>query len=110
MNIHYNKQGKKIDLLTWAKLLEKKGYKRVAETTLKNGKYISTIWLGLDHNFFIGGPPLMFETMVFESKHKRRKILGKLGDDLSTIRYSTLKQAKAGHKKAVNEWKGKKTT
>jgi hypothetical protein len=29
--------------------------------------WISTVFLGLDHNFFGVGPPLLFETMVFHN-------------------------------------------
>lgn len=37
---------------------------RVAETTV-GGTWVSTVFLGLDHNWEPGGPPLLFETMVF---------------------------------------------
>jgi hypothetical protein len=53
---------------------------------------VSTVWLGLDHSFF-GGPPLIFETMVFEDEDMS-------GLDLMD-RYSTLSQAKRGHIRMV---------
>jgi hypothetical protein len=37
--------------------------RRVAETTVGN-LWISTVFLGLDHNWH-GGPPILWETMVF---------------------------------------------
>jgi len=55
------------DLTKWAQ-----GF----ETTLRNIKqeyvgtiYISTVFLGLNHNYSENGPPLVFETMVFGGKY-----------------------------------------
>ena len=45
--------------------------------------------MGLDHAF-MGGPPLLFETMIFGGEH-----------DQFQERYSTWEEAMAGHKKAV---------
>ncbi len=55
---------------------------------------VSTVFLGLDHNFFPGGPPLIFETMVF-------------GDELNLEcdRYSTLEEAEDGHLRMVKRVK-----
>jgi hypothetical protein len=39
-------------------------YKVVANTTVGDYK-VSTVWLGLDHQFEPDGPPLLFETMIF---------------------------------------------
>lgn len=38
---------------------------RVAATELGDGRHVSTVFLGLDHQWLPGGPPLLFETMVF---------------------------------------------
>ena len=77
------------DLLTWAKWFEDIKNRRVALT--KIGEWsISTVFLGLDHNFTIKGKPLLFETMVFP------------GDD--TNRYHTWKEAEEGHKKMIKKY------
>lgn len=83
-----NKLGRSISIKEWGALLEKKEYSRVALSVLKNGKRVSTVWLGLNH----GSPdhPLYFETMVFNSK----------GEELCE-RYETLEQAEMGHKRIV---------
>ncbi len=52
------------DLLKWAKWFEDINNRRVAWTEIPGG-YVSTVFLGLDHNFSGNGPPLVFETMVF---------------------------------------------
>lgn len=81
------------------KLLGDIKYKRVVATNV--GKYwISTVWLGTDMSFDLqpNHKPLIFETMVF-----------KKGDSagLDMERYSTEKEALAGHKALVKKWKKK---
>lgn len=64
------------DVMKWARWFEDasqdhgKG-RRVAETTIYTGKskrdliWVSTVFLGTDMSHGMGGPPLLFETMVF---------------------------------------------
>ncbi len=78
----------------WGKDFENQELKRVAETTLFDGKWISTVWLGLDHQFG-DGAPLIFETMVFEKEG---------GDELDMERYSTEAEAIAGHERMIKKW------
>mgnify|MGYP001599867616 CR=1 FL=1 len=73
--------------LEWARLLEDESVRRVAFTKLPSGAVVSTVWLGLDHNFG-AGPPLIFETMVF----------GLPDGEEPQERYSTETEALAGHK------------
>jgi len=70
-------------------------YKVVKQDVLKNGLYVSTVWVGIDYSL-VGGEPLIFETMVFPNK----------GDwlDLDMERYSTEKEALAGHREMVKKW------
>jgi hypothetical protein len=96
--MYYNKEGKSIQIMEWAKLFEDREYQRVAKTLLKNGRLVSTVWLGLDHSF-LSNKKEIFETMVFRSEKDLT--------DLDCERYSTLKEALAGHKKMVNKWKVK---
>jgi hypothetical protein len=81
-------------LMEWGKQIQEMSInhtKHVAEDMI-NGNHISTVWLGLDHNYY-GGPPLLFETMVF----------GQDGNDVYMDRYYTWDEAIEGHKKAV-QW------
>lgn len=58
-----------------------------------DGKEISTVWLGLNHQFNKRDKkPLIFETLVFDEKEN--EIYGE--------RYSTWQEAEEGHKRAVN--------
>ena len=60
----------------------------VARTELGDGRYVSTVFLGLDHEWNPNHPPLLFETMVFP-------------DCEVCERYSTWEQAVAGHDQVV---------
>lgn len=52
------------DMMEWAKWFEKAD-RVVRQTELKASNVrVSTVFLGLDHSF-TGGPPLLFETLVF---------------------------------------------
>lgn len=54
-------------LLEWATDFQDQRGRIVRQETLWNGIWVSTVWLGLDHNFGRSGPPLIFETMAFNN-------------------------------------------
>lgn len=63
----------RVDLMTWAKWFGTAERIVAQETIAQN--WISTIFLGIDHNFGDGGPPILWETMSFGAKlhqHQRR--------------------------------------
>ena len=91
---YLDRQGKPMGVRAWAGLLEDMDYKRVRETTLPDGKWVSTVWLGLNHNWG-DGPPLIFETMVFNKGSS---------SDLDCTRYSTEAQAIKGHEEMVRKF------
>ena len=74
------------DVLEWAKWFEKAD--RHVGYDEKKDIQVSTVFLGTDHNFGSKGLPILFETMVFGGEH-----------DGEQERYSTWKEAEAGHKK-----------
>ena len=78
------------DLMTWARWLE--GSSRVLEKThSEDGSIeVSTVFLGLDHGFG-GGPPVLWETMIFGGEH-----------DQYQERYTSKSDALKGHQKAVD--------
>jgi len=66
---YYDRAGRRVTLMEWASMVERlaEDYKRVALTEIEiRGEpvRISTVWIGLNHQFG-SGPPLIFETMVF---------------------------------------------
>jgi len=77
---------KQADLMTWATWFEK-AHRHVAQSE-QNGVKVSTVFLGLDHQWG-DGPPLIFETMIFGGEH-----------DEWQERCSTWDEAEAMHKKA----------
>lgn len=57
-----DKQARPAELLEWARWFETAN--RTVEKTRHGDVEVSTVFLGLDHSFG-GGPPLIFETMIF---------------------------------------------
>jgi len=82
------------DLFTWAAFLEDIDRRRVALTDVLledlPSASVSTVFLGLDHQFG-NGPPLLFETLV-QGDHPL---------DGYMDRYSTWAEAEEGHKRIV---------
>lgn len=82
------------------RLLSDYDYKVVGNTLMPHlgaGARVSTVWLGINHQFGMG-PPLIFETTVF----------GDAGwsNEIDCERYATLEQAKAGHEAMVRKHGG----
>jgi len=67
--------------------------KRHVAKDYSGGVEVSTVFLGLDHQFIEGQPPLLFETMVFGGEH-----------DQDMDRYSTWEEAEKGHKEFVKKF------
>jgi len=85
---------KEPDIMKWAMWFENSNSdRRVAKTELDNDVTVSTVFLAIDHSF-MGGPPLLYETMVFE---------GELDGEME--RYSTLEEAQCGHDAMVKRVK-----
>lgn len=86
------------DLLVWAKWFEnsreevKRCRVKRTEGTLtldphsKKHLIASTVFLCLDHNYTGEGPPLLFESMLFQD-----------GEEIFCFRYSTWDEAEEGH-------------
>ncbi len=89
---------KEKDLLTWARRFEKANRQVAYDVFPSNNENIrvSTVFLGIDHNFSGTGKPILFETMIFGGKH-----------DGYQERYSTWKEAVKGHTKALEKLKDK---
>lgn len=83
------------DLLRWAEWFESSGARRVAFTQVSDEVKVSTVFLGLDHNFGMQGPPVLWETMIFGGKH-----------DTEMWRYSSKEDALVGHDFAVHVARG----
>lgn len=83
---------KEKDLLTWTRRFGKAN-RQVAHDVFPSNKgeiRVSTVFLGIDHNFSGVGKPILFETMILGGKH-----------DGYQKRYSTWNEAVKGHIKAL---------
>jgi hypothetical protein len=83
------------NILMWARWFETAGEKKRVGFDTVGEDYVSTVFLGLNHEYF-GGEPLWFETMVFG---------GPLDGECE--RYTTYEQAELGHKKMLARMKEK---
>jgi len=91
-----NKNAVPCDVIEWHNCrqeMEDKDKKHVARDSI-NDKYISTVWIGLNHQHEDKLPPLIFETMIFSEES---------GIDEYCDRYSTWDETLAGHQRAI-EW------
>ena len=84
------------DVIQWGMWFEKHENRRVGDDTVERPDSdpvrVSTVFLGIDHNFGDSGPPLLFESMVFG---------GPL--DEHQCRYPTWDSALEGHKMLLDE-------
>lgn len=96
---YYAVNGRPMTMMEWARSFSHYRHIGLDLLRIRGHHYrVSTVWLGLDHNWRPHGPPLIFETMVFED------------DDMSGFegiqcRYSTLVQAQRGHIRIVRSLK-----
>ena len=72
--------------------------RRVALDVFSNGYTVSTVFLGIDHNHFGIGPPILYETMVWREDG--------VWEDYQE-RYSSRADALRGHAQAVATYIGK---
>lgn len=67
MNKHYildvDNKPVEVDLIQWVNWIGNSENKIVKQEGVKD-LWVSTVFLGLDHSFG-GGPPILFETMIF---------------------------------------------
>jgi hypothetical protein len=84
------------DTLKWGQWMEA-DKRRVLQQDHIGGYFVSTIFLGLDHNFLGSGPPVLWETMIFAETEAK---LDAPYNDFQK-RYTSQEDALAGHGKIV---------
>ena len=95
--MYYDMDGNQInDMEQWARLFGDTERRIIARTELPGEVTVSTVWLGIDHSYGDGGPPLIFESMVF----------ARSAADMDCVRYATREEAEAGHSELVTRWTG----
>ena len=88
---YYDRDGRPLaDIMEYARLFADKSYQIIEQTDVDEDVRVSTVWLGIDHNFFGEGPPLIFETMIFGGNH-----------DEYQWRWATEDEARFAHEKIV---------
>lgn len=95
-NAYYLRDGSRTDAETWRSLQADPGYVQVRKTTLSNGRWISTIWLGIDQGGAVSrDAPLFFESVVFDDATRR---------PLASVRHVSEADACEAHRKLIEEW------
>lgn len=95
------------DLIKWAEWFERSGEERIVKQTILGGYLISTVFLGLDHNFSRTFPlpegykPLVFETMIFKLTDNKNDENREPIDYM--VRTSTRKKAWEAHRAGIRE-------
>jgi hypothetical protein len=85
------------DVLEWGRFFQNIKNRIVTQTRFECGVMVSTVFLGIDHRFGgKGGPPLLFESMVFEMD---------MHGDSDMWRYSSWDDAETGHAAIVKRVK-----
>jgi hypothetical protein len=87
-----------VDMLTWARWFEGPIDQRTVSQEYVGDWWVSTVFLGLDHEWR-DGPPVLFETMVFA--HEAMAFAHRESADFFRRRYSTWEQASLGHRAIV---------
>jgi hypothetical protein len=103
--MYYDRAGNPITMGRWMDLHCDRAYLVVAKTQVGGMWEVSTVWLGLDHQY-LDGPPLIFETMVFdlaESNSTGGYPYHEAVMDGVQLRYPTETSARAGHWATVAE-------
>jgi hypothetical protein len=91
----YILEGEKVapcpDIRAWGEWMGK-SEERLLWRTETADALVSTVFLGSDHRYTGGGPPIVFETMVFGGEF-----------DQAMERYATYAEAQAGHERWVTQ-------
>jgi len=106
------------DLETWARWMEERYIECAVKQEAVGEFWVSTVFLGLDHNWIFNGPPMLFETMIFRSSNEEdARRIRKAGfervpahicvDDAPITRTSTWELALEDHADAVAWAKGR---
>lgn len=85
-------------LREWGRWMETAD-RHVGDTEVAPGVRVSTVFLGVDHNHSGRGPPVLFETLVFDD----------YGSGGEQHRYHTWDKAETGHRETVDRLRAKIT-
>jgi len=95
------------DIVKWGRWFETAD-RHVAKTDVGEC-WVSTVFLGLDHNWSGEGAPVLFETMAFMPPIEK-KLFGRwrmIREEMDCRRYQTWEEAEEGHLAMVIEVKAK---
>jgi len=107
---HYDQSGKPMTMEAWVQAFENTNARIIGQQLVGYGpgkKWVSTVWLGLDHRWSESGPPLIFESMVFVRGYSTLRRQPHYCVDIWCERYATKEDAERGHRWLV--WRYRQT-
>jgi hypothetical protein len=90
----FDRKGQPLTLKRFSELISDLNYKIIRQQHIHPQLWLSTVWLGTNHNFNKTGPPLIFETMLFFSGLQEE----------GCWRTSTEVKALKNHRKITRQW------
>jgi hypothetical protein len=102
---YYDQDGQRIEggALAWAELFEDSKSRIIGQSKTLYGEKLSTVWLGIDHNWG-DGPPLIFETMLFAPSGSREQRMEALLEMRDTMRGTQGDEAKVRERERREAW------
>ena len=98
--LYYNRDGKPVSWEKGMRMFRSPEYRVVCQEMVASRWLVSTVLLMINHNFSLTGPPVIFETMVFDHFHGHHHAM-----DEYTRRYCTIQTACMQHDQVVDEVK-----
>lgn len=89
-----------VPFIEWSLWFERHRHERILRQQYVGVYFVSTVFLGLDHAFG-QGPPVLWETMVFDHRRGGSRKWADVEPANYTRRYTSLADALAGHAIAV---------
>jgi hypothetical protein len=93
----FDRDGKAITLEEMCIITNKDPSYKIVKQEIIDDYLVSTVWIGIDMNFFASDKPLIFETMIFDETSNKRDSRALEYQE----RYATEEEAFIGHEEAV---------
>lgn len=98
---YFDRNGKRITMMSWARAMENPKYRVLASTNIEH-YVVSTVWFGIDMDVMNlireePAPPMMFESAIFVVPQGNDR-----WESLELRRYRTEQEAMVGHTELVH--------
>jgi len=95
-------------ILEWGEWMQRHDRDRIVKQESVGPLWVSTVFLGLDHNLF-GDTPALFETMIFDEFHDDYQTRSSTWDEALIMHETAVEIARAKMQKAQEILDGRRT-